>query len=278
MIIDFHAHTFPDAIAFRAIQSLSAASHSHAFSDGTCGALKSSMAKAGISHSVILPVATNPSKLSHLNDVSISENGKDGLCYFGAAHPDSENVLEEMERLKKHGILGIKIHPVYQNADIDDKRFLKILEKAGELDLVVVMHAGDDIGFPGVVRSSPEKIAAALSSVGEVKTVLAHMGGWKNWERVEPLSEFPLVYLDTAFSLGTIASTDGRFSEEELQLLSNERFCAIVRSFSSKRILFGTDSPWTDQKKSVDEILSLPLTQEEKEDILFANGRKLLNL
>lgn len=278
MIIDFHAHTFPDSLAKRAVESLAAASHSRAFSDGTCGALKRSMAKAGISRSVILPVATNPAKLSRLNDVSITENGKDGLIYFGAAHPDSENVLEEMKRLKQEGVRGIKIHPVYQNADIEDKRFLKILEQAGEMDLVVVMHAGDDIGFPGVVRSSPEKIAAALSAVGNVKTVLAHLGGWKNWDRIAPLMEFPSVYLDTAFSLGKIEATDDRFSEEELKLLSEEKFCAIVRSFTSKRVLFGTDSPWTDQKKSVDEILSLPLTQEEKEDILYGTAKKILEL
>ncbi len=278
MIIDFHAHTFPDAIAERAVQSLAAASHTRPFTDGTCVSLKRSMKEAGIAASVILPVATNPLKISHLNDVSIAQNKKDGRIFFGAVHPDSENALEEMERLKKEGVQGIKIHPVYQNADIEDKRFLRILEKAGELDLVVVMHAGDDIGFPGVVRSSPEKIAAALSAIGNVKTVLAHMGGWKNWDRVAPLSRFPSVYLDTAFSLGMIEATDDRFSEEEKKLLSEEAFCSLVRCFGSKRVLFGTDSPWTHQKKSVEDILHLPLTKEEKEDILFRSAQSLLHL
>lgn len=278
MIVDFHAHTFPDAIAPRAVASLAAASHSRAFLDGTCADLKRSMARSGISHSVILPVATNPLKLSRLNDVSIAENGKDGFIYFGAAHPQSENVLEEMERLKEAGIRGIKIHPVYQKTDIESPLFLRILAKAKELDLLVLMHAGDDIGFPGEVRCSPEKIAAALSAVGNVKLILAHMGGWKNWERVAPLSDFPSVYLDTAFSLGRIERSDDHFSEEECLLLNEERFCAIVRCFSSQRVLFGTDSPWTDQKESADQILRLPLTKEEKEDILFLNAKKLLQL
>lgn len=278
MIIDFHTHTFPDTLAERAIASLSAASHSKAFLDGTAASLRASMKKAGVSHSVVLPVATNPLKIAHLNDVSIRENGKDGLVYFGAVHPESENALEEMDRLRENGVLGVKIHPVYQNTDICHPRFLRILEKAGEIGLCVVMHAGDDIGFPGVVRCSPEMIAAALRAVGPVKCVLAHMGGWKRWDGVAPLSEFPSVYLDTAFSLGKIPAKDDSFSEEEKCLLDREAFVSLVRLFSSERVLFGTDSPWTDQGESRDAILSLSLTDGEKENILFENARKMLHL
>ena len=144
---------------------------------------------------------------------------------------------------------------------------------------VRVTHAGDDIGFPGAVRCTPEMIANALRQVGPVRLVAAHMGGWKNWERVELLAEFPTVYLDTAFSLGNIATrSDGRFSGKPLALLSESDFLRLVQSFGADRILFGTDSPWSDQAETLAHISSLPLPAAEKAAILGGTAAKLLGI
>lgn len=50
----------------------------------------------------------------------------------------------------------------------------------------------------------------------------------------------------------------------------------MVRDHGADRILFGTDSPWCDQKQSKEWILHTDLTGEEKEKILGENARKLL--
>ncbi len=279
MIIDFHAHTFPDKIAATAIQKMQGDCHSKAFASGTADGLKASMQQADIDLSVVLPVATNPLKVSSINDLSIRSTEQDGLIYFGCIHPDAENWNEELERIANAGLRGIKIHPVYQNANIDDLRFLRILNKAGELNLIVVTHAGDDIGFPGVVRCSPTMIANALNQVGDVTLVAAHMGGWKNWEDVPLLAEFPSLYIDTAFSLGQITPLEkDYYSPSELQMLTIERFCKLTQVFGANRVLFGTDSPWSDQKQSKEDILDLPLTKQEKSQILCDNARRLLGL
>ncbi|MBQ6946547.1 MAG: amidohydrolase family protein, partial [Clostridia bacterium] len=204
MIIDIHTHTFPDKIAAAALQKMQGDSHSRTFSDGTRGGLLRSMERSGIDCSVVLPVATNPAKVSHINDLSLELTEKEGLIYFGCMHPDAPNWKEELSRIAEGGLKGIKLHPVYQGADIDDIRFLRILDKAGELGLIVITHAGDDIGFPGVRRCSPRMIRNALSQVGKVKMILAHMGGWKNWQQVQEELADCKVYLDTAFSLGEI--------------------------------------------------------------------------
>ena len=278
MIIDFHTHTFPDAIAEKAVEKLSVKSRSRAFTVGTATALKESMKKSGIHRSVVLPVATNPEKISKMNDISIAENGKDGLIYFGCVHPDAENCAEEIRKLGRAGVRGIKIHPVYQGVDADDPRFLRILEKAGEEGLCVVAHAGDDIGFPGEMQSSPEKFARALTLVGDVKLILAHMGGWKQWEQVAPLFANTSVMLDTSFSLGEIPYLEEGIPSEEKQLLTEQAFCDLVRTIGAKRILFGTDSPWSGQRESLDAIQNLPLSDEEKELILGKNAENILGL
>lgn len=279
MVIDFHAHTFPDKIAAAAVEKLMQASRTQAFSNGTMQGLRDSMARAGIDWSVALPVATNPVKAGSMNDLSIALTGHDGLIYFGCIHPDTPEWHAELGRIAAAGLKGVKIHPVYQNTDIDDVRFVRILARAGELGLTVVMHAGADIGFPGVVRCSPKQIAAALRQAGPVRLVAAHMGGWRNWdEACEYLADTD-VLIDTAFSLGQIVPlTEADYSPEERLLLSEEAFCAMVRRFGSRRVLFGTDSPWADQRDSVAQIRALPLTDAEKDDIFFGNACRLLGI
>lgn len=275
MIIDFHTHTFPEKVAAAAIPKMQAASHAKAFTAGTAEALRASMAKAGIDRSVVLPVATNPLKVSSINDLSIAQTERDGLIYFGCIHPEQPDWKEELCRIAKAGLKGIKIHPQYQGADMDDIRYLRIFEQAASLGLWVVTHAGDDIGFPGLVRVSPEMVKNAIGEVGDFPLILAHMGGWKNWDRVEQLAETK-VYLDTSFSLGAITPIDDHYTPEELQMLSAERFCAIVRAFGAERILFGTDSPWGDQGKTLEAIRALPLTAQQKEQILGQNALRVL--
>lgn len=279
MIIDFHTHTFPDKIAQRAITGMQANSHAAAFSDGTVSALRGSMAAAGITYSVVLPVATNPSKLTSMNDAAIAVNGKDGIFHFGAMHPLAENWETELIRIAGAGLKGIKIHPFYQGVDINDIRYLRLLGKAAELNLITVIHAGSDIAYPGQIRCSPEMTADALGQLGPIPIVLAHMGGWKNWDRVAEYLVPTGCYVDTAFSLGAIAPLDdGHYVPEDLSLLSQEAFCDLVKAFGVHRILFGTDSPWADQKAEIDKLRALPLAEEAKNNILGGNACRLLNL
>lgn len=162
MIIDFHTHIFPERIAQRAITGMQANTHAAAFSDGTAAGLRVSMDAAGITHSVVLPVATNPAKLASMNDAAIAINGRNGIIHFGAVHPLAENWETELVRMADNGIKGIKVHPFYQGVAIDDIRYLRILGRAAELGLITVMHAGSEIAYPGQVRCSPEMTAKAL--------------------------------------------------------------------------------------------------------------------
>jgi len=279
MIVDFHTHTFPDKIAVCAVDKLKKACRCRAFSDGTGSALLASMRRAGIGRSVVLPVVTNPAKTVSVNDFSLAMAQMNARIFFGGIHPDTPDAPGELERIAQAGLKGIKIHPVYQDTCIDDSRFVRILKKANELNLIVVMHAGDDIGFPGRVRCSPPMIRRALDQTGEMKLICAHIGGWRNWDQAEKyLCDTP-VMLDTALSHGDLVPLEeGSLTQEELRLLDEEAFCHLVRCFGSRRILFGSDSPWSDQAISKDWILQTKLTEEEKENILGRNAAAMLGL
>jgi len=282
MIVDFHTHTFPDAIAAAAVSRLQNASHTRPFTDGTAAALRRSMARAGICWSLVMPVATDPRQVEHINDAAARTNAaaETGIFSFGCMHPDFAGALAELGRIAELGLKGVKLHPPYQGADLDDPRYLRILDRAGELGLIVLVHAGLDVGLPGADRCAPEMVLRALGAVGPVKLVLAHMGGWRQWDRVERLLPGSGVYLDTSFSLGTMTPNgDGHYkTAAELELLSDADFLRMVRAFGADRVLFGTDCPWADQAAEVRRLRALPLTEAEKTAILGENARALLGL
>lgn len=282
MIIDIHTHTFPDKLAATTIPKLELMSHTRAYVDGTNGGLQASMAQAGINYSVVLPVATSPRQVEHINDSSarINETFEEtGIFSFGCMHPDYDNYRQELARVAELGLKGIKLHPVYQDVDFDDVRTLRILDRAAELGLVVLTHSGLDVGFPGKVRVTPAMVLHALKEVGPMTMILAHMGGWRNWDQVEELLADAPVYLDTSYSLGRLHTLDdGFYSPQEMDMMSQEQFLRIIRTFGPHRFLFGTDSPWGSQKQGVEQLRALPLSQEEKDAILGGTAQKLLSL
>ena len=282
MIIDMHTHIFPNNMATTVIDKLSRISKSAAFTNGTLSGLIEAMHSSGVDMSVILPVATNPHQVEKINDVSYSLNEshfEEGILSFGCMHPDYENYSKELSRLKEHGFKGIKIHPVYQGTDIDDVKYLRIFERAAEIDLIVITHAGLDIGFPDVVRCSPKMSRHVIDEIGDFKFVLAHMGGWKNWDEVAIYLANTKAYVDTAFSTGTITPRpDSIWNPKDLEMLNEEKFMNLIKSFGADRILFGTDSPWSAQSDSIKFIENLPISNEDKSKILGGNAAQMLGV
>lgn len=279
MIIDMHTHSFPDKIAAPTIEKLKGLGGTLPFSDGTAAGLSASMKKGGVDLSVILPVATSPRQVVHINDSAVRTNEatrETGLLSLGGMHPDFPDFKAELRRVKELGLKGIKLHPAYQGVDFDDIRYLRILDEAAALGLTVVVHAGIDIGLPGHIWCTPDQVLRVLKQVQPDRLVLAHMGGWRLWDEVEDKLAGAPVYFDTAYALGVIHPIPGR--EMDVSLLSPEYFLRLARKHGTGRILFGTDSPWGDQGEAVAELMSLPASGTEKAAILGGNAQRLLGL
>ena len=162
---------------------------------------------------------------------------------------------------------------------LTEAQYAALLDRAAELGLVVLTHSGLDIGFPGEVRVTPAMVLHAIREVGPLTLILAHMGGWRQWDQVEALLPQSSVLLDTAFSYGDLTPLEGHpFSEDQLHMMEQEQFVRFVRKFGARRLLFGTDSPWGDQSADVASIRALPLSPEERDAILGGNAQRLLGL
>ena len=63
-----------------------------------------------------------------------------------------------------------------------------------------------------------------------------------------------------------------------LDTMTEEQFLRIARNHGADKILFATDSPWADQTEFIRLLKQMPLTEEEKEQILGGNARRLLGI
>ena len=271
-IIDFHTHVFPNALAPRAIAQLTinaAASGYTPLTDGTVAGLLESMSKAGISRSVICNIATNPRQMKKVNDFAIALLEDPRLIPLGSVNPyaEEEEMITELNRLKEAGIPGIKIHPDYMKAEIDSEKFTPIFKACEERNLFVITHAGFDPVEPNHVHCTPDMVLRVINRHPALKLVVAHAGGFDcEMEVLDKLCGAP-VWLDT--SLCAVR----RARSAEWGALCGE----ILRRHDPARILFATDTPWSDPAAEIDFVRSLGLSEKITDGILGGNARALVD-
>ncbi len=260
MIIDFHTHCFDDNIAAAAIGALKSCARIEAAHDGTVSGLVSHMTSCGVDKCVVLPVATKPSQVPAINAWA-KDNSDDRLCFFGALHPDDPDWQSSLIQLKKDGFKGVKLHPDYQRFYADEPRMMPIYEALRDLNLILVLHAGVDIGYPAPVHCTPLMIRCVIRSIPGLRLVAAHMGSHALWRDAEDVLLGLPVYLDTSYS---------HYS------LQNEGMTRMIRKHGSENVLFGTDSPWKRADDEISRIRSLDLPAADIERILSLNAYALL--
>ena len=265
MIIDFHTHCFPDALAARVLPILSAeAGGIPAHTDGTLAGIESSMLENGVDYSVMLQIASKPAQNKTVNTWAVERlaaNPK--IIPFGSVHPHSDNWRPELERLAAAGVKGVKFHPEYQQTYVDDPLMFPIYDKISELGLIAIFHAGADIGVPPPVHSAPERFAAVADRLPHNKTVLAHFGGWKMWDDVERHLAGSHLFFDTSFCA---------------PYMTCEAMLSIIAKHGAGKILMGSDSPWASQSEAIGNIRRLSLSHADEAAILGDNAARLLGL
>ncbi len=294
MLVDFHTHFFPEALAEKAVASLlsdvekrgnSNYCHIPATYDGLLG----SMAEDGVDISVSLPVVTAPRQEDSIlrfakeiqdrnqeaydafreayrkNPNQFHWNEKTPLqpvvVNFAGFFPGMEQGDSYLEEIKSAGFLGLKVHPEFQHTYVDSLDFISMMKRCEELGLYVVIHAGEDIGLLPPVYSEPKRIANLLEKVSGGHLICAHMGGWNRWDDVEQYLVGTNVFLDTSFVKDYI---------------SPEQWKRMIRNHGAEKILFGTDSPWEKPRDTLAALKSLSLSDEEMDQICFKNALNIL--
>ncbi len=259
--IDFHTHAFPDALAARAMKALlEEAPGIQAYLDGTIADLLRSMDRAGIETSVVCCIATKPEQFEPILRWC-GEIRSDRLIPFPSVHPADPACPDHIRRVQAEGFLGLKLHPFYQDFYAGEDRMLPFYEEVVRRDLLLVMHTGYDIAFPRIRRADPQKLLGVAQAFPALKLVTTHFGAWQQWDEVQRYLLSRPIYMEMSFAL------------EEL---GPQRARAMILDHPDGHLLFGTDSPWTDQVKTLALLENLRLPQKKLQQILADNALLLL--
>ena len=201
MIIDFHTHMFPDRLAQKTIEKLSAMAGIESHTDGTLLGTIGKMNECGISKSVVCNIATNEKQTENVNKFAVEINENPEIISFGSVHPDCDFIYF-LDFLRDNGIKGIKLHPDYQQFFIDDERMQKVYENILKRNFVLIFHTGIDTGVEGPTHATPDRIKNTLGMFRGEKVVFAHMGGFKMWDEVAEKLVGEDVYFDTSCTAG----------------------------------------------------------------------------
>ena len=262
MIIDFHAHVFPDELAPKAIHALTdAISEPYpAASDGTVAGLLQNMDSWGIDISVIQPVVTKQSQTQKINEWTAGIASNRLVC-FGGICPHTDDFKRDIDFVVSLGLKGLKFHAEYQNFIIDDDYMLKIYDYALCKDLILLHHAGFDPAFQPPFKSSPRRFARIAEAMKGGVIIAAHLGGIFQWDDVENYLAGSAVYLDTSIGF---------------DFFPHDQFCRIVRKHGADKVLFGSDAPWSNAKTEIERLKSMPLPKGDIDSILYGNARRIL--
>ena len=259
-IIDFHTHAFPDHIAARAIPALEKEGDVRAYTDGTISGLLSSMDQAGIEKSVICSIATRIEQFQSILDWS-KEIRSSRIIPLPSVHPQDPLLADHIRQIKEQGFIGIKLHPYYQDFFLGEDRLSELYRILIDCDLLLVIHTGFDIAYPRVRRCDPTQVMKVVNRFPDLKLVTTHFGGWDDWQEVRRLLIGKPIYMEISFAL---------------DYLSREQAREMLIAHPAEFILFGTDSPWNDQKKSLQKLQNLDLPDGLLDKIIRDNGASLL--
>ncbi len=258
MIIDAHTHIFPDKIASKASENIGNFYSLAMKFDGTTKKLRELGDKNGIDKFLICSVATTAKQVNSINKFIADEVRKSNGRFIGfaALHPDCENIDELIKDAINNGLSGIKLHPDFQEFNIDDKKAYKIYE-AAEGKLPVLFHTGDY----RTQYSKPQKLAKVAKDFPKLDIIAAHFGGWSEWDDAVKYLKLDNVYVDTSSSL---------------YALSPEKTRELISFYGEDKVFFGTDYPMWDMENELKFIKNLNLPPELYEKIMHKNFEKLM--
>jgi len=196
----------------------------------------------------------------------------DAFTGFGSVDPlKGDRAVAELSRVADLGLKGVKLHPSLQAFAPDDERYWPLYEKCEELGLVLLFHTGTSgigAGQPGgqgirLDYARPIRLDAVAASFPDLKIIAAHFGYPWHLELMAMALHKTNIYID-------ISGWAPRYIPTE-----------VMRDMKGRlqdQFIFGSDYPFIDPKRCLDELNGMDLPAEVLDKVLFGNGKGLLGL
>ena len=191
---------------------------------------------------------------------------------FGSVDPlKGKTAVDELERIEQLGLKGVKLHPSLQAFAPDDERYWPLYEKCEEIGLVLLFHTGTSgigAGRPGgqgirLDYARPIRLDAVAASFPDLQIIAAHFGYPWHLELMAMALHKTNIHID-------ISGWAPRYIPTE-----------VMRDMKGRlqdQFLFGSDYPFIQPKRCMEELSGLGLPEEVLQKVLLENGKRLLLL
>lgn len=177
----------------------------------------------------------------------------DRLISFCTVNPwFGSRALDEIDRAVALGAKGLKLHPAYQGFQISDPFVLPIVEKAIRYGLPIYIPTGVPI------CAMPMQLSYVASLFPEGVFIQGHFGFPDFWiDALPSVLNTPNIYVDISYNF--VSSIEKAVSE-----------------LGAERIIFSSDAPYLSQGAEIDKLLSLDITEKERQLIGYSNIMRIL--
>ncbi len=248
-VVDAHVHLFPpDVIACRDDYCLRdewfGVTHATFPAERfpQVETLLASMDAAGIDLAVIAAWPWRDQGICRLHNEFLAEicEREPRLAWLGIVNPGQPGAVEELERARRLGAVGIgELNADAQGFAWDDERAMRdVAEIATTLDLPLMAHVSEPVGhsYPGKGTATPPRILSFVEQHPDLRLVAAHWGGGLPFYELMP--EVGLALRNVSYD--SAAST---------YLYRPEVFEVVTRIVGPERVLWGSDYPVLGQKR-----------------------------
>jgi hypothetical protein len=267
MIIDAHTH-FSTAKELSALEREAAREYLLATGIevsryGSVEELFEAMKKHGIAKAVLMPLATSTSlreteKLNNL--VAKAARESEAIIPFASVNPNCEDAVEELDRaVAELRLRGVKLNPNLQGFTLDQDEVWTLFEAIEQLRVPAFIHSGFTVGMEKN-NFSPEEANELIASFPRVIFIFAHMARHKSREDAPRVIPEPNVYLETSHAPAEV-------------------ILKAIETFGVDKLLFGSDFKYNFYPSyEIEKIASLPISEEEKRSISYANAARLFGV
>ena len=222
----------------------------------TAAGMKARMEAAGAVRSIVFPLNDPNARddYSGPNDViwAAYEEYPDAFVPFFRLNPH-KNYEMEFGRCVERGFGGLKLHPVSQEFELDDRRVIRLFEMAAEADLPVLVHAG--FAMERIV----EPLLPTVERLPNLRLILGHCAMVELVAATRAFKAYPNVLFETS-------------------VVKAEDLFVLFSSLDPARICYGSDIPYGDLPSTLHATLGAAdaagLSENELAAVLSDNIRR----
>lgn len=228
--------------------------HSHfgvSFDKSTLKEIEKMMRENGIDKAVIFPSTQASDEELIERSIEIYKNSGNFFLPFLRFNPKTIDI-KEFERLQQN-FYGFKLHPRGENFDPLDRSLsiiFKIIERTGK---PVIIHSRKENN----INTDPDRIIELARLYPKINFIFAHFAD------------------DSDIFFSKLKESENAFVDTSV-VSSPFILERRVKEVSSKKIIFGSDYPFSDPEIELLKIKKSAIPKEEKEDILHKNAEKLI--